>query len=298
MNHAAVEVTVTVDHLLVAAGTTDLPLIAPGATLPGVMTSRAIRILLDRHRVIPASGSSRSAVGPGWIDCAPISSRPAATLSRNLPSEVVEIERRKQCAGSGSGRWPFDRCRRRRVSLPGGPDPQLAGWVEAPRVFDLISARSATRLRGGPGRASNSSVARRPGPPHRRRSCRVRRRGGPDHPGGGGLQDVGLGISEAILRWEAVQREQWRDVPVPMRSALRPSRSMPQSARQPDHQRRQGGGPGPAWICQGIYCLSAMAERLQAAGIEAGEIEPMTSRPPTRLIPVGVAASHESDQDA
>jgi hypothetical protein len=51
-------------------------------------------------------------------------------------------------------------------------------------------------------------------------------------------------------------------------------------------------------ICQGIFCLSAMAERLQAAGVDAGAIEPMTSRPPTRLITVGLAASHDAEQDA
>ena len=62
-----------------------------------------------------------------------------------------------------------------------------------------------------------------------------------------------------------------------------------------DVKRRTRAGMG---ICQGIFCLSAMAERLLAAGVDAGEIEPMTSRPPTRLIPVGIAASHDAEQDA
>jgi bacterioferritin-associated ferredoxin len=62
-----------------------------------------------------------------------------------------------------------------------------------------------------------------------------------------------------------------------------------------DVKRRTRAGMG---ICQGIFCLSAMAERLLAAGVDAGAIEPMTSRPPTRLIPVGLAASHDAEQDA
>ena len=55
-----------------------------------------------------------------------------------------------------------------------------------------------------------------------------------------------------------------------------------------DVKRRTRAGMG---ICQGIYCVGEIANRLIAAGIEPGSIEPMTARPPTRLIPVGIAAA-------
>jgi len=38
---------------IVASGSTDLPLIFPGATLPGVFTSRAVQILINHHKVLP-----------------------------------------------------------------------------------------------------------------------------------------------------------------------------------------------------------------------------------------------------
>ncbi len=56
-----------------------------------------------------------------------------------------------------------------------------------------------------------------------------------------------------------------------------------------DIKRRTRAGMG---ICQGIFCLGPMAVRLQGAGIEPGLIEPQTSRPPTRLVPVGLAATY------
>ena len=62
-----------------------------------------------------------------------------------------------------------------------------------------------------------------------------------------------------------------------------------------DIKRRTRAGMG---ICQGIFCLGSMAQRLVAAGIEPDKIEPMTSRPPTRLLPVGLAAAHAPEQDA
>jgi bacterioferritin-associated ferredoxin len=61
-----------------------------------------------------------------------------------------------------------------------------------------------------------------------------------------------------------------------------------------DIKRRTRAGMG---ICQGIFCLGPMAQRLIAAGVEPGSIEPMTSRPPTRLVPVGLAAAHAPEQD-
>ena len=55
-----------------------------------------------------------------------------------------------------------------------------------------------------------------------------------------------------------------------------------------DIKRRTRAGMG---ICQGIFCVGEIASRLVAAGLDAAAIEPMTSRPPARLIPVGGAAA-------
>jgi NAD(P)H-nitrite reductase large subunit len=55
-----------------------------------------------------------------------------------------------------------------------------------------------------------------------------------------------------------------------------------------DIKRRTRAGMG---VCQGIYCTGAIADALIEAGVEASAIEPMTARPPTRLINLGAAAS-------
>jgi len=62
-----------------------------------------------------------------------------------------------------------------------------------------------------------------------------------------------------------------------------------------DVKRRTRAGMG---ICQGIYCVGEIADRLIAAGVDVEAIEPMTSRPPTRLIPVGIAAALAPEPDA
>lgn len=55
-----------------------------------------------------------------------------------------------------------------------------------------------------------------------------------------------------------------------------------------DIKRRTRAGMG---ICQGIYCASEMAAQLIAAGVDPTAIEPMTSRPPARLLSLTAAAS-------
>ena len=55
-----------------------------------------------------------------------------------------------------------------------------------------------------------------------------------------------------------------------------------------DIKRRTRAGMG---VCQGIYCVGEIAHRLVTAGVESGSIEPMTSRPPTRLLPLRIAAT-------
>ncbi len=51
------------DHVILATGSTDLPFTFPGGSLPGVLTSRAIQMLLHVHRVLP--GRRFAIVGSG-----------------------------------------------------------------------------------------------------------------------------------------------------------------------------------------------------------------------------------------
>jgi NAD(P)H-nitrite reductase large subunit len=51
-----------------------------------------------------------------------------------------------------------------------------------------------------------------------------------------------------------------------------------------DVKRRTRAGMG---ICQGIYCTRAIADLIhEQAGVAYDAIEPMTARPPARLLPV------------
>ncbi len=51
-----------------------------------------------------------------------------------------------------------------------------------------------------------------------------------------------------------------------------------------DVKRRTRAGMG---ICQGIFCVDQIAVALVEAGMNLAGIEPMTSRPPTRLTALG-----------
>jgi NAD(P)H-nitrite reductase large subunit len=56
-----------------------------------------------------------------------------------------------------------------------------------------------------------------------------------------------------------------------------------------DVKRRTRAGMG---VCQGIYCLQSVAMMIeQEAGIAAESLEPMTSRPPARLVTLGSLAA-------
>ena len=54
-----------------------------------------------------------------------------------------------------------------------------------------------------------------------------------------------------------------------------------------DIKRRSRAGMG---ICQGIYCVNQIAQMLIEHGVEPSTIEPVTARPPARLIPLAIAA--------
>ncbi|MEX2425747.1 MAG: (2Fe-2S)-binding protein [Thermomicrobiaceae bacterium] len=56
-----------------------------------------------------------------------------------------------------------------------------------------------------------------------------------------------------------------------------------------DVKRRTRAGMG---VCQGIYCLRSVALMIEkGAGVAADSLEPMTARPPARLITLGSLAA-------
>jgi thioredoxin reductase len=207
VNHAGAETTIAADHLVVAAGTTDLSLIAPGATLPGVMTGRAIRILVNRHGVIP--GQRVVVVGVG-----PKADRLSADLTSTGCDVVAELAVAEVAAIAGDGGVQSVQTADGRtlgadvvvVAVGEVPDLQLAGMVEAPRIFDPVlngwrlaseGVPAGLHVVGGsllgpatPEEIVQSAVAV---------ADRIR-------PGDAGLRNVGLKISDSILRWEAVRR--------------------------------------------------------------------------------------------
>ncbi len=55
-----------------------------------------------------------------------------------------------------------------------------------------------------------------------------------------------------------------------------------------DVKRRTRAGMG---VCQGIFCLRTVAEMIEAeGGVDADSLEPMTARPPARLVTLGSLA--------
>lgn len=56
-----------------------------------------------------------------------------------------------------------------------------------------------------------------------------------------------------------------------------------------DVKRRTRAGMG---VCQGIFCLRSVAMMIEnEAGIAADSLEPMTARPPARLVTLGSLAA-------
>lgn len=58
-----------------------------------------------------------------------------------------------------------------------------------------------------------------------------------------------------------------------------------------DVKRRTRAGMG---VCQGIFCTGTIARMINAhAGVPLSNIEPMTARPPARLVPLVQVAAGE-----
>jgi NADPH-dependent 2,4-dienoyl-CoA reductase/sulfur reductase-like enzyme len=207
VNHAGVEKSVGADHLVIAAGTTDLSLIAPGATAPGVMTGRAIRILLNRHGVIPGQRIVVVGVGPKAsrlrddliaVDC--------DVVAQLAVAEVVAIAGNSGVEGVQTTDGRALDADLVVVAVGEVPDVQLAGMVDAPRVFDPNLSGWRLASEGVPAglHVVGGSLLGQATPEEIVQSAvavadRIR-------PGGAELRDVGLDISDVILRQEAVQQ--------------------------------------------------------------------------------------------
>lgn len=127
------------DHFVLATGTTDLPLVCPGATLPGVMTARALRILLNLHAVTP--GERFAIVGSG-----PETDRLAADLMRFGLEVVVSLPDTDLISIVGADAVEAIRTRSGEliavdtvvVGVGESPDLQLARMVGLESTFDPI----------------------------------------------------------------------------------------------------------------------------------------------------------------
>jgi len=205
VNHAGAERTKVADHLVVATGTTDLPLIVAGATLPGVMTSRAVRILLNRHDVLP--GRRLVVVGAGAEADRLTSdlSAAGAEVSTVTAGEIESIagSRGVESVHLSGGRTIDADC----VVVTRGeaPDLQVTGMLEAPRTYD--SSFESWRLRGGadlPGLSVIGGALLGAAGPDQIVKSTI---GAVERIAPTGLEsgDIGLDITGAIIRWEAVQ---------------------------------------------------------------------------------------------
>ncbi len=205
VNHAGAERTIVADHLVVATGTTDLPLIVPGATLPGVMTSRAVRILLNRHDVLP--GQRLVVVGAG-AEAERLTSDLASAGAEVSTVTADEIEAIAGSRGVESVHLTGGRTRDADcvvVARGEAADLQLACMLEAPRTYD--SSVEGWRLAVGadlPGLSViGGALLGAAGPDQVVKSTiDAVERIAPTGPESG---EIGLDITGAMIRWEAVQ---------------------------------------------------------------------------------------------
>ena len=138
LNHAGVASEITVDQVVLASGTTDVVQPVSGGTLAGVLTERALRILVNQHNVIP--GSQIVIVGGSG------SSRLAADIVhwQLAGVRITNVSLRMLTAIEGVGEVKAVRLRDG-TAIPAdtvvfaigeAPDVQLAGMLGVPTVFD------------------------------------------------------------------------------------------------------------------------------------------------------------------
>jgi 2-polyprenyl-6-methoxyphenol hydroxylase-like FAD-dependent oxidoreductase len=205
VNHAGAEQTVRADHLVISTGTTDLPLVIPGATLPGVMTSRAVRILLNLHGVLPGQRLFVAGLGPVADRLKGDLTAAGAEATVVAPGTIAAVagERGVESIRLTNGSSIEADCLI--IARGEAPDLQLAGMLDAPRIYDpaiegwrLASGAALPEVTviGGAllGAASPDQVAQS--------AVEAVDRIAPTGPVPG---EIRLDITDAILRWEAIQ---------------------------------------------------------------------------------------------
>ena len=121
---------VTPDRLILATGTTDRAAIVPGATYPGVLTGRALQILLNVHRVRP--GRRFAILGDDRVDELTSDIEAAGgdvvrvVSPSDLKSVVIHGEDGVRTISEGDARIDVDIVV---TALGTSPDTQLAGML-------------------------------------------------------------------------------------------------------------------------------------------------------------------------
>jgi thioredoxin reductase len=138
LNRHGENATLLADQVVLATGTTDVVTSWPGSTLPGVITERAFRVLVNSHGVIP--GASIAIVGGAG------SSRLAADIRRwgldvrftNLSAKMVQSvngsDRVESVSLSDGSTIAADTVV---LALGEAPDVQLAGMLGVAPTFDV-----------------------------------------------------------------------------------------------------------------------------------------------------------------
>jgi len=314
--------------VVVATGSTDLPLPFPGGSLPGVFSGRAVLIAINAWGVLPgrrwalvgggperddiaeaialaggavviradpAAGDAIAAAGPGGIERAVVNGQPTAvdciavTVGRQ-PDAALAIM--AGCAlGSNSSGGPLL------------PVVDAVGRSSVPRIFVVGDAAGicSPEVAMAEGRLAGLAAALELGRASESALDRALAREGPllaeriaarQHRAAAYLQPY---------RWERLRMAD-RSEGAPcfvcrceevaeedVRRAIASGASM-----MDDVKRRTKAGMG---LCQGIFCTSAIAAMID--GVRAGseqERAPMTARPPVRPVPLDELAELVPDE--
>jgi hypothetical protein len=196
-----------VDRVVIAAGTTDLAWHGPGATLPGVMTARAVQILVNRHGVIPAQRVAVIGAGSHAERISAFISSVGMELAGQFPPEsVVRITGDIEVAGIQLVDGAMIATQVVVLAIGEAPDTQLAGMLEMPRIFDrslggwrVTSADSGDRVHVIGGALLGPAL---PADLIRSAISAVDGIAG----SGAGTVEAGMPVTESILTIAAVQR--------------------------------------------------------------------------------------------
>lgn len=297
--------TVEAQRVVVATGSTDQVLPFPGWDLPGVMTARAVQIFLHLHRVLPGQRVVVVGSGPEAEEVAADIEAAGAEVVARVPGiaglaasggdevEAVEIDGLSHAADTVV------------LALGRQPDPELALQARVETVYD--DAAGGHVLRRDPSLATSQPGLYVVGD-------------------AAGIVPVAEAMAEGRLAGLAAAGAPEADIAA-ARGALEDLRAAAERAPaevlhsgEPDatvclcrceevgveavHQaiaegaatlddikRRTRVGMG---LCQGIYCLPAVAALLRdAAGTPPEAIVPMTARPPARALPLALLAALE-----